>query len=359
MASRNGINRETRPSRSLHLCVFARNPVRRTTANPQSPLRNPRSGFTLVELLVSITIIGILAAVVMGALQAARQVARVAKTKATIAKLNTIIMQRYESYHTRRVPISTTNLDPRVAARRRLDAIRDLMRMEMPERWSDVQETVETLPERKGTPFPYTWGSVPRPALSRRYLQYYQANTPDTTNQWAECLYMTVMLGGTSDERASFSENEIGDTDDDGCSEFLDGWGRPIWFLRWAPAFNDSGIQTNIDPWDDSPAMLTSMGNAAKNDHDPFDPQKVDMHDIRVNPPTLDDAPRGWRLVPLIYSSGPDHESDINVLADHVYMGSPYFVNPADSPVEYLQMGKPLGSGQHYDNIHNHRIEAR
>ena len=73
------------------------------------PLATGRSrAFTLVELLVTITIIGILAAMTLGALQASRQAGREYATKATIAKLNNIIMQRYESYLTRRVPISTT-----------------------------------------------------------------------------------------------------------------------------------------------------------------------------------------------------------------------------------------------------------
>ncbi|MCE5302216.1 MAG: type II secretion system GspH family protein, partial [Planctomycetaceae bacterium] len=64
----------------------------------------PSRGFTLIELLVTITIIGILAGMVMGVLRTARESARESATRATIAKLNNIIMNRYESYLTRRVP---------------------------------------------------------------------------------------------------------------------------------------------------------------------------------------------------------------------------------------------------------------
>ena len=98
-----------------------------------------RPGFTLVELLVTITIIGILAGMSLGALQLAREAAREAETKATIAKINDIIMERYESYMTRRVPIPIpAGTGAAVAAQMRLDGIRDLMRMEMPDCLNDV-----------------------------------------------------------------------------------------------------------------------------------------------------------------------------------------------------------------------------
>ena len=55
--------------------------------------------------MVTISIIGILAALSFGAVSAARESARVNATRATIAKLHAILMKQYESYMTRRLPL--------------------------------------------------------------------------------------------------------------------------------------------------------------------------------------------------------------------------------------------------------------
>ena len=76
----------------------------------------------------------------------------------------------------------------------------------------------------------------------------------------AEMLYMIVSMG-SPEAMEQFNQSEIGDTDGNGWPEFLDGWGRPIFFLRWAPGFSPySDIQTMADP--------------IKHDHDPFDPRR-------------------------------------------------------------------------------------
>ncbi|MGQ9576009.1 MAG: type II secretion system protein [Thermoguttaceae bacterium] len=296
-----------------------------------------RRGFTLIELLVVIVILAILAGIVLAGMRGAQQAAREARTKATIAKLHTIVMELYESYRTRRVPLSEAEMQQIAqmrlgwnpvtrwtlawVARVRLAALRDLMRMEMPERWTDVQNGPRYLPSP-----PALFGAYRARCYSGpRFL-------PSYDNGPAECLYLLVSIAAGADARAQFAQDEIGDTDGDGFPEFLDAWGRPIFFLRWAPGFDQSDLQWNVFTPED-------RQRAAAEDHDPFDARKVD--------------PSAWRLVPLIYSAGRDGEYGVAV--DDV--SAPY-VWSNDTYTRENLMGMPTAETC-FDNIHNHRIEAQ
>ncbi len=60
-------------------------------------------GFTLVELLVVIGLIGFMSSMIMYALLGAQTDARVARTRSTIQKLNEVILQQWEEYRYRPV----------------------------------------------------------------------------------------------------------------------------------------------------------------------------------------------------------------------------------------------------------------
>ena len=302
---------------------------------PPSPL-SPRSGFTLVEMLVVVTIIGILAAMSFGALQMAREAAREIATKSTIAKLNNVILRRYESYRTRRVPIRIPPIaTPRQAAEIRLAAIRDLMRMEMPERWNDVSDAPGLLPRLTNT-------ALSQPALHLLYQAKYTSSIPNANFSHAKCLFMLISMG-SPEAMEQFHQSEIA-TDTDGWQYFVDGWGAPIYFLRWAPGC--------------SPYSDIQSGNPTT-DHDPFDTRNVDT--------------AGFHLIPLIFSFGRDRTAATATGANtgNVELGADvHFRDPNNSPdvptticglSQYQNNGapNPAGSSDALGNITNHHIEQR
>lgn len=340
-----------------------------------------RRGFTLVEMLVTIAIIAMLAGLAMASLYAAQQSARAARTRATIAKLHQALAPRWESYRTRRLPmdLSASYGNARQLALFQLLARRQLMRMELPDRWADINFDVFGSLEAAPYPERAFWVGmggllpagkterhlakipgnipgtdivIPRPALSQAYLRRYgQISPPPTpTYQGAECLYMilTTGLGDDSGADVVFSRQDIGDFDNDGAPEFLDGWGRPIDFLRWAP-----GFYSDLQPG--NPAASNPItGHDPQEFHDPFDPLRVD--------------PIAFELFPLIYSGGPDGDLAIEA---HVGAGfgskndfnDPYAPSVPEEPSELEKWrGSPttgtFGGGPD-DNIHNHLLDLR
>lgn len=244
------------------------------------------SGFTLMELLIVMLIIAVLAALSLAALQGTAEEARADRTRSIIAKLDQLVMQRWDSYRTRPLPMRVPpGTSPQVAAGFRLAGVRDIMRMELPDRKTDLIDPPADIDPRAGQFYYLT-----QPSLHRTYQRKVMVATGGVPANWtevsqgAECLYLIVSTMHDGDKNALdfFMPGEIGDTDGDGMREILDGWGRPIEFLRWAPGYTEAnGAVTNQSP----PQA------------DPFDPLQLDAT------PTA--------LIPLIFSGGPDKSLDI------------------------------------------------
>ena len=220
------------------------------------------SGFTLVELLVVIVILSILSALSLSGIMGARARGRVAKTQSTIRKLSEIVLPYYETYETRRpyVPIASRAANQ--------TALRRLIVMELPERLQDITGGFQPLQ------IPGTQSFLSDiPPVTRRYKSLTQGkNDVDS----ADLLYMIVMRGVAADPdyTSHFRPDEMRDTDGNGLPEFIDGWNKPIKFLRWPVGFRSPVQQIN---------------------------GRLDLVDDRI-------SANGHRLVPLIYSAGLDGE---------------------------------------------------
>ena len=315
--------------------LSGRGPRTPQISNRRSPISDLKSvrrrGFTLVELLVVIIIIGLMASVVLGALAKTREVARADATKATITKLNDLVMRKYESYMTRRLPIPMTysNLNPLTpadAARVRLSAIRDLMRMEMPERWLDINQG----------PLPINFTSAQgtvntalnAPALQKIYYDKYHnfANygmgnpaNADPNHQQAKCLYLWVMTA-IPEAKSTFGGSEIADVDGDGWKMFVDGWGKPIGFLRWAPGATMT-LDANGAPYQTLPTSNAANGWSdvqiddtlgANLHHDPFDPTLIE----NKQPGSAYPNAAAYHLYPLIFAGVVGQVSFNGILCD-------------------------------------------
>lgn len=379
-----------------------------------------RPSFTLAELLIVMSIMAIMASAVLFALYGVMEDAREARTRAQVAKIHELLMVKWESYRTRPMPAKNVNdADPLAVARTRLLILRELMRMELPDRKTDLEDGPRYQPQ------PALWRAYRRKvdkmlaaqALKDGRSSWSWNDWSEQTYQGAECLYLilSMMQDGDTNALGFFAENEIGDVDGDGMFEILDGWGRPIEFLRWAPGFTHlpgrdgawghaledddgnkaiddyrergypgvTGATSPLDiPSDDEPISdIQRYEPLTSPVPDPFDPLKVDY---RFWNSAFDEYDRPFALYPLVYSAGRDKGYDLfvddanvpirytnttlNIVSGNssvniLWANDPYYVHTIGTPpnqVQYL-LGMPIdaaGDGQLncIDNITNHQL---
>jgi hypothetical protein len=192
--------------------------------------------------------------------------------------------------------------------------------MEMPQNWAEVN----------ADPMMATSGGIfsvaPSPLLTYYRDSYKKATAsgvPLDREAFRAALLFLIIQNLNPEALEAFHGREVAGTNGDGLLEFVDAWGKPIQFLRWAPAFQGSDIQSN-----------------ARELH----PDPTDERENAI----------GWFLFPLIYSAGPDGDYGINEGKDEApTVGAGGILDPFDDP--YITIGSPDGSGKHFDNIHNHQ----
>jgi prepilin-type N-terminal cleavage/methylation domain-containing protein len=334
-----------------------------------------RRGFTLVELLIVMLILSILSAMALTALSAAAQEGKRQRAKLQITKIDSLIMEKWNSYRFRQLPIKIpAGTDPRNAATIRLYAMRDLMRLEMPDHIVDVFDGPAMRSKYPPYPTDSTSTSTPylaTPALTqsyRRMIPYATyADLPNYSYDQAECLYLILSQLKDGDRSALnfFFESEIGDVDGDRLKEILDPWGTPIMFLRAAPGYsamlsNDASLGGASMPAITTTVSTTQIPNGTLFP-DAFDPLKVDT---RWSGGTNTFKP--FFLKPLIYSAGPDKGYDIYIdpqdpakklrYREVTPVSDPYTIVDATKWMGLVEDTDKPGESNHGDNITNHDV---
>ncbi len=297
-----------------------------------------RAAFTLVELLTVIAIIAMLGAISISTVRVAIETARTSQTEATISRIDSSLTAIYEKYQYRRVETNGANLRARTEAR--VWTIRDMLRCDLP----CTEDELLTDSAFGGT--------TPLQEAYRVAVANSNGGFGEYSN--AELLYL-IVTHADPESRSMFTEREVADTDGNGLYEFVDGWGRPICWLRWAPGLESSDRQATADLAANG-FRNDGTGLDPKLDADPFNPLQLEFTDNGQTTP-------GWFLVPYIFSAGPDGEYGLipppTGSVPVAEMNDPFttalaewFANSAVNNA----VGAPDGTETHKDNINNHTL---
>ena len=253
-----------------------------------------RRGFTLIEILVVISLIAVLAALSVGALFRVRAAQQTSNTEGTLGKLDTLMMARWSA-------ILVTAKTPPDSVIAFCDGDKDravslwtyaMLKNEFPQNYAEVADiTVGGATLRKRAVF----NKVTMTA------------TTDVNEQSAGLFYAAIMETGNRGTANSLEglQQQVA-TSDKGLSVFNDNWGVPIAFIRnatnaeiqAAPHSKPSTVSSN--PLDPRGLLIVRAGNnwTAANRTAAITALGL------ANPPGFMNA----NFIPTLVSAGPDKD---------------------------------------------------
>ncbi len=296
-----------------------------------SERHSPRAGFSLVELLIVMTIMAILASLSFVVLTKSGEAAREAATKTTMRILSGALREKVDGFH--EITAGVSQIDPDVSNtgtktrvfRENIAQFKTSFRANNPGVVLPYDQAIEAyvrktmfkslFPQRLEDLYGYNGVSNngsgdDSPLLARMYqggsliptswLARNGSGNPAADS--SELLYLILtegdVLGLPTAELGGIDNSMIGDTDGDGNLEFLDGWGQPLQFYNWPTRLlKDDGVNYTGTVSFGSPSVtytttsllisnLPKIGGAASNtnatgtasrnriDRDPDDPAR-------------------------------------------------------------------------------------
>ena len=258
-------------STSTYQCARSM-PARRDLFHPPSSILHPlssirlirRSAFTLVELLVVITIIAVLMTLTISVVGAFITQARDAATKTTLNKIQGLVNSRAQALirlTMRKGYVTTT------------DSVKKVIGMKNVERKYFPQQVAELSATDQSAMY-QTYSNQ----FSLTDLTLYNSSTMDVNYHQlrnSEILYNFLtqanVLGDSPITTDAFTSVEVVDTPEildtttkqlvgNGLPEFVDAWGQPLRFYRWPTRFFRSGGQNTANGFLNP---ITTPANAA------------------------------------------------------------------------------------------------
>ncbi|MFN9347319.1 MAG: type II secretion system protein [Planctomycetota bacterium] len=330
---------------------------------PTRPNRKTHRGLTLIELLVSISLITVVSSMFLVAYRQASAEASNIRTQSTIRKISEVLvsrMQEYENYPIQfarspnnffatpvpgtAVPVLPSTADeyePQgiLLERLRVMLLREMIAQEMPDHYQDIKISAPIVknywtglaavgPNVNAGPQPIVVTASESPRAARLKARLSQVNpnwasriellyqalpnskselARELTRSNAEFLYLIVEDSNLNGSPAIelFGKSEIGDTDGDGLLEFLDSFRQPICWVRWPTGFPET---TRFHP-DLLDPSFNRDGFANYAFSDPLDPRKADPG-YRIKVQSTKVYKPAAMAFPLVISSGPDQDAD-------------------------------------------------
>jgi prepilin-type N-terminal cleavage/methylation domain-containing protein len=327
--------------------------MRTQLRTPNSELRTPRSGFTLVEIMMVITVIAVLMTLTIGVVGKFIDNARHSATESTLSKIQSMMDSRRQAFERliNRRGFLVGSAEYQIAGsggtfglsgeNQKIVARKILQMKYFPQTSEDLTLMV--------TQF-YKNNAAAQAQLVLMYPSLFQPNTsppvPLTGLSNAEILYAMLTQGAVIGDSPlgtdSFSASEVKSdaTIGAGLPFFIDAWGQKIRFYRWPTRlFRSGGVLSNGSlaaiTHSEAPNPTSSNTDAAKsfdttnakfafstlpvftgnlfNDlaRDPDDPLKSALSMGTIVTPTVFEAafhtPATFHM-PLIISAGPDQQ---------------------------------------------------